>query len=57
MKFKENKLEIKIRGKWMEVDDFIFRSWGADRRKNGKVYNGPLYVLGSQKTRKQVKTK
>lgn len=34
-------------GEWVAVDEFFFRSWDGKRRKDGKRYVGPLYVLGS----------
>lgn len=45
-------LEIKVRSTdnhWVEVSEWIFRSWTGARRKNGKAYEGPVYYLGSEK--------
>lgn len=43
----ENILEIKVNSGWIEVDEWIFRSWTGERRKNNEEYNGPVYMLGS----------
>lgn len=42
-------LEIKVNGKWVEVADYIFRSWTGGRMKNGLDYVGPTYYLGTMK--------
>lgn len=39
--------EIKERGRWLEVSEWIFRSWGGERQINGVIYDGPVYYLGS----------
>ena len=41
--------KIKVYNNWIEVDKWIFRSWTGERKLNNKLYNGPVYVLGSDK--------
>lgn len=43
------KLEYKERprGAWHEIDPYTFRSWGGQRRINGKNFYGNVYYLGS----------
>ncbi len=36
-------------GKWIEVAEYVFRSWTGERKLNDKPYNGPVYVLGTDK--------
>jgi len=46
--------EIKVRlgdSHWVEVEDFIFRSWTGPRRLNGEEYTGPVYALGTDVAR------
>lgn len=40
------KLEIKVNGCWLEVTEFIFKSWGGERRKDGIAYVGTVVYLG-----------
>lgn len=40
-------LEIYVNGGWHETSDWIFRSWCGPRRKNGELFIGPRYLLGS----------
>lgn len=40
------KLEISVNGSWVEVNDWIFRSWSGHRRLNGGAYFGPVFLLG-----------
>lgn len=49
MKAMSKKLEIEHSGRWLEVSNWIFRSWTGNRRKNGKEYKGPVYILGTNK--------
>lgn len=35
--------------KWSEMGAYTFRSWGGDRRINGKRFYGNVYYLGSNK--------
>ncbi len=41
-------LEIQINGSWVSVNDWIFRSWGGPRRKDGQDFTGPVFYLGSE---------
>lgn len=41
------KLEVQVGTHWCETSVDFFRSWGGDRRVNGRPYNGPVYELGS----------
>lgn len=41
--------EIEIKGRWVEVDNYFFRSWCGARRVDGKEYRGPVFVLGTKK--------
>lgn len=40
-------LEIFVNGSWHETSEWIFRSWCGPRRRNGELFVGPRYVLGS----------
>lgn len=40
-------MEIFSGGRWIEVSEWIFRSYTGERRLNNKPYNGPVYVLGT----------
>ena len=40
-------MEIKIRSSWTKVTLYIFRSWGGERKLNGKPYHGPVFYLGA----------
>ena len=44
-----NKFEIISRtgGSWIEVSEYIFRSWSGPRRLNGVEWVGPVYLLGT----------
>ena len=33
---------------WIEVDEYIFRSWGGRRMIDGEEWVGPTYYLGSE---------
>lgn len=37
-------LEIKDRGGWFRVDPTVFRSWAGQRRVDGAVYHGRVFV-------------
>ena len=39
-------LEIKVNSSWVKVTEWIFRSWGGQRRIDGNEYHGPVYYLG-----------
>lgn len=47
---KSVKFEIKDdHGRWLEVDEYVFRSWTGKRKLNGKPYRGTVHRLGSGK--------
>lgn len=41
------KLEIKVNGSWVEVNEWIFRSWAGPRRIDNGDYAGTVFYLGS----------
>lgn len=41
-------LEIKVNDKWVEVNEWIFRSWSGPRRINTNDYTGTVFYLGSE---------
>ena len=42
------KLEVEIRQNcWVETSPYMFRSWGGNRRINGKPFQGAVCFLGS----------
>jgi hypothetical protein len=40
--------EVKVNGRWCKTSAYIFRSWTGPRRLDGKDYNGPIFILGSE---------
>lgn len=36
-------------GRWIEVSEYIFRSWSGPRKLMGGLYHAPVYFLGSNK--------
>ena len=40
------KLEIHVNSAWVEVTEWIFRSWTGGRRIDGVPYHGPVFYLG-----------
>ena len=51
------KLEIYNNSIWLEVSQYIFRSWAGERRVNGIEYKGKVFYLGSRKLYKQSEVK
>lgn len=49
----KTKYEIYNNGRWVKVSQNIFRSWAGKRRKNGKLYSGKVFYLGSRKQYKK----
>lgn len=44
------KYEIKLTdGRWIEVSEWIFRSWTGERRIDGKEHSGDVFLLGTDK--------
>jgi len=43
----ENIYEIKVNGSWVEVNEWIFRSWSGPRQINSKPFVGDVFYLGS----------
>ncbi len=41
--------EGKMRGKWLPISFRTWRSYCGERRKDGKLYTGPVYFLGTTK--------
>ena len=41
------KLEVQVGTQWCETSAEFFRSWGGNRRVNGRPHNGLVYELGS----------
>ena len=41
--------EIKVNGGWVKVTEWIFRSWGGERRINGETHTGDVFLLGTDK--------
>jgi len=44
--------EVYVRNEWIEVTREIFRSWDGRRKRNGKLYYGPVYLLGTKQVAK-----
>jgi hypothetical protein len=42
-----DKFEIWSNGSWIEVSEYIFRSWCSKRKLNNKSYIGQRYMLGT----------
>lgn len=42
-------LEIRVGGKWVEVNEHLFRSWAGERRFFGAPYTGTVFLLGTTK--------
>jgi len=40
----EAKLEVKVKGDWIEVSPSVLRSWSGERRVGGKPYDGEVYL-------------
>lgn len=40
-------------GKWCSTTYVEFRSWDGKRRVNGKSYEGPVYLYGTNKLKKK----
>jgi hypothetical protein len=45
----EPNYEILCNGSWLSVNEWIFRSWSGQRRMDGKMFEGPVFYLGSKK--------
>ena len=45
--FNNDVLECYVNASWVKVSSWIFRSWTGNRKVNGKSYNGPVFVLGT----------
>jgi len=43
------KYEIFVNGEWLEVSEWIFRSWTGDRRIDGLPHSGDVFLLGTDK--------
>ncbi len=39
--------EIKVNGEWVQVTEYIFRSWTGSRRLSDEQYDGPVFFLGT----------
>jgi len=49
------KLEILVRRSWVEVSNYIFRSWAGERKKDGAPHYGPVYLVGSEEVFKDTR--
>ncbi len=45
----EPNYEILCNSSWIQVTEWIFRSWAGERRKDGQAFVGPVFYLGSDK--------
>lgn len=41
--------KIKVNERWIEVDEWIFRSWTGERMLDNKPHEGIVYYLGTNK--------
>jgi hypothetical protein len=44
-----NTYEIKVYGRFIKVDENIFRSWSGERKLNGETYHGEVFHYLSDK--------
>jgi hypothetical protein len=51
---KDAVLEVKLdSGRWARVTYMGFRCWEGERRVDGKPYEGPVYLYGTNKLKKK----